>query len=64
MKPFKKVKVGDKATDYNGDVWGVLAVGKVKDLMKYDDSGAAGELDPNEDGNRIRRKRWYCGILL
>ena len=49
MKPFKKVKVGDKATDYNGDVWGVLAVGKVKDLMKYDDSGSAEELDPNED---------------
>jgi len=49
MKPFKKVKVGDKATDYNGDVWNVLAVGKVKDLMKYDDSGAAEELDPNED---------------
>lgn len=49
VKPFRKVKVGDKATDYNGDTWNVLAVGKVKDLMRYDDSGAAEELDPNED---------------
>jgi len=49
MKPFKKVKVGDTAEDYNGDEYKVIAVGKVKDLMKYDDSGAAEELDPNED---------------
>ena len=49
MKPFKKVKVGDTAKDYNGDEYKVIAIGKVKDLMKYDDSGAAEELDPNED---------------
>lgn len=49
MKPFKKVKVGDTAEDYNGDEYKVIAIGKVKDLMKYDDSGAAEELDPNED---------------
>jgi hypothetical protein len=49
IKPFKKVKIGDKATDYNGDTWNVIAIGKVKDLAEYDDSGAAEELDPNED---------------
>ena len=49
MKPFKKVKVGDKATDYNGDEYKVIATGKVKDLGEYDKSGAAEELDPNED---------------
>lgn len=49
IKPFRRVNVGDTATDYNGDTWKVLAVGKVKDLMRYDDSGAAEELDPNED---------------
>ena len=49
IKPFKKVKVGDTATDYNGDEYKVIAIGKVKDLAEYDDSGAAEELDPNED---------------
>jgi len=50
IKPFNKVKVGDKAEDYHGDVYNVIAKGKMKDLKKYDDSGTAGDfLEPDED---------------
>jgi hypothetical protein len=50
IKPFKKVKKGDTATDYNGETAMVVATGKVKDLLDYDDFGAADELDPNDEG--------------
>ena len=50
IKPFNKVKVGDKAEDYHGDIYNVIAKGKMKDLKKYDNSGTAGDfLEPDED---------------
>jgi hypothetical protein len=44
VKDFSKVKVGDKAEDYHGEEWKVVAKGTGKEfdkvLAKYDDSGA------------------------
>lgn len=51
VKPFGKVKVGDIATDYNGDEFKVVATGTVKSLIKQklDDSGMMTDMVKNKE---------------
>lgn len=60
IRAHSKVKPGNVATDYNDDAYTVVGVGTVADLADFDDSGAAEELDPNEEAIAVLGRGGYA----
>jgi hypothetical protein len=62
VKDFGKVKVGDKAEDYHGEEWKVVAKGTGKDfdktLSKYDESGAMIDMQIKPAQFGLSKKDW------